>query len=280
MDIRLSRWVDKRAPRRAWAGRIARPRVLWLGVALQAIACAATVAWAQPAQDKARPVPQAVIDAPLPPLDSMASRVLACTACHGAQGRATPDGYFPRIAGKPEGYLYRQLLNFQEGRRQYPAMARLIEFLPHDYLRDMASHFAQLQLPYPPPVTPVQAPAVLARGEQLVRQGDAARRLPACVACHGQQLTGVAPDIPGLLGLSPDYLNSQIGAWKGGQRRAQAPDCMADISAMLGAEDVVAITAWLAAQPVPVDSAPAKALPGALPMHCGAVGKPVAGGAS
>ena len=30
---------------------------------------------------------------------SMASRVLACTACHGQEGRATPDGYFPRIAG-------------------------------------------------------------------------------------------------------------------------------------------------------------------------------------
>ena len=39
----------------------------------------------------------------------MAPRVLACVVCHGREGRATNQGYFPRIAGKPEGYLYNQL---------------------------------------------------------------------------------------------------------------------------------------------------------------------------
>ncbi|MBA4267465.1 MAG: cytochrome C, partial [Comamonadaceae bacterium] len=33
--------------------------------------------------------------------DTMAQRMMACTLCHGAQGRATSSGYFPRIAGKP-----------------------------------------------------------------------------------------------------------------------------------------------------------------------------------
>jgi cytochrome c553 len=37
--------------------------------------------------------------------DSMTQRTLACTACHGEQGRAGPDGYYPRLAGKPAGYL-------------------------------------------------------------------------------------------------------------------------------------------------------------------------------
>ena len=48
----------------------------------------------------------------------MAERVRACTACHGKEGRATSDGYYPRIAGKPAGYLYNQLVNFRDGRRQ------------------------------------------------------------------------------------------------------------------------------------------------------------------
>ncbi len=51
----------------------------------------------------------------------MASRVLACTTCHGKEGRATAEG-FPRIAGKPAGYLRDQLLNFRDGRRGYPQM--------------------------------------------------------------------------------------------------------------------------------------------------------------
>jgi len=33
--------------------------------------------------------------------DGMKERVRACTACHGKEGVATNQGYFPRIAGKP-----------------------------------------------------------------------------------------------------------------------------------------------------------------------------------
>src|SRR6476620_822627 len=129
------------------------------------------------------------------PANSMAARVLACTACHGKEGRATPEGYFPRIAGKPAGYLANQLLNFRDGRRSYPQMTYLLEHLTDDYLREMAVHFAALDLPYAPPPAPQAPPAVLERGRALVQQGDAARRIPACVSCHGSAMTGVAPSI-------------------------------------------------------------------------------------
>jgi cytochrome c553 len=87
----------------------------------------------------------------------------------------------------------------------------------------------------------------------------------------------VDPSIPGLLGLPRDYLNSQIGAWATGQRRAQAPDCMADIALRLTPEDVGAVSAWLAAQPVPGRGTPAARLPAAMPVRCGGVeGLPVA----
>lgn len=207
---------------------------------------------------------------------AMAPRVLACTTCHGKEGRATPDGYFPRIAGKPAGYLYNQLVNFRDGRRSYPQMTYLIEHLTDDYLREIATHFAVLQVPYAPPPAPQAAPQVLERGRQLVQQGDAARQLPACVQCHGQAMTGLQPTIPGLLGLPRDYLNSQLGAWKTGQRRAQAPDCMADIARQLSPEEVSAVSAWLAAQPVPGAGKPADRLAGAMPVRCGGVdGVPV-----
>ena len=57
--------------------------------------------------------------------DTMAERVRACTACHGKEGRATSDGYYPRIAGKPAGYLYAQLRHFRDGRRTNAAMAAM-----------------------------------------------------------------------------------------------------------------------------------------------------------
>jgi cytochrome c553 len=198
--------------------------------------------------------------------DNIAQRSMACTACHGAQGRAGPDGYYPRLAGKPAGYLYNQLLNFRDGRRHYGLMTQLVEPLSDAYLMEIAQYFSALDLPYPPP-----AAATPSAGVQ--------RRVPACVACHGQAMTGVAPQVPGLLGLPRDYLNAQLGAWKTGQRRAHAPDCMKQVVDRLSLDDLNAVASWLAAQPVPASSKPAAAppvtAPGALTLSCAGVAKVV-----
>jgi len=201
--------------------------------------------------------------------DTLGQRLLACTGCHGPEGRAGPDGYYPRIAGKPKGYLLNQLHSFRDGRRSYRAMTALLANLSDEYLAEIAAHFAAIELPYPPPATTSVAPAVHAHGETLVKRGDAARRIPPCVDCHGNALTGVAPYIPGLLGLPRDYLNAQLGAWQRGRRRAAAPDCMADIAMRLGPEDVAAISAWLSHQALPADTRPAPALQPPPPMRCG-----------
>lgn len=198
-------------------------------------------------------------------------RVLACTGCHGAEGRAAADGYYPRIAGKPAGYLYNQLLNFRDGRRQYPLMTGLLQTLSDDYLREMAGHFAALELPYPPPARSTQKAATLARGEALVRRGDATRDIPACESCHGSALTGVAPAIPGLLGLPRDYLAAQLAGWKSGIRQAHAPDCMAQIARSLSADDIQALAHWLSSQPVAQGGKPAARLDKPLPIRCGGV---------
>ncbi|MBC7992162.1 MAG: c-type cytochrome [Rhizobacter sp.] len=203
--------------------------------------------------------------------DSIAQRVQACTGCHGAQGRAASDGYQPRIAGKPAGYLYHQLLNFRDGRRQYQPMVRLIDPLSDAYLQEMAVYFASLDLPSPPPQSATATAETLKRGESLALLGDSNRRIPACVQCHGPALTGLAPAIPGLLGLPRDYLNAQLGAWQTGSRRAQSPDCMAQIARSLNADDVAALSQWLAAQPLPADTKAVSALPAPLPLPCGGV---------
>jgi len=208
--------------------------------------------------------------------DTIAQRSMACTACHGAQGRAGPDGYYPRLAGKPAAYLYKQLLNFRDGRRHYGLMTQLVEPLSDAYLMEIAQYFSGLQLPYPAPLPPTVPAGVLRQGRQLVLQGDAARRVPACVSCHGQGMTGVLPDTPGLLGLPRDYLNAQLGAWKTGQRRGQAPDCMKEVVDRLSLDDINAAASWLAAQPLPANTRPAASRPAPA---AGAVAIPCAGAA-
>jgi len=210
--------------------------------------------------------------------DTIEQRVAACIACHapneGAKssaGTSVGGVYFPRIAGKPAGYLYNQLVNFRDGRRQYPLMTWMVTHLPDPYLHEIADYFSSQHPPVPAPGTPTVAAPVLARGEQLVKRGDPALKVPACIACHGQQLAGVAPAIPGLLNLPRDYVNSQFGAWRNKVRRAHAPDCMATIAERLGPGDVAAISAWLAAQPTPPDARPAERLSAPLPIACGSV---------
>jgi cytochrome c553 len=223
--------------------------------AVAVIAAAATPVFAAP---DGRTVP-----------DTTAQRVLACTACHGKEGVSTREGYIPRIAGKPAGYLFNQLLNFRDGRRNNAAMAVLIDNMSEPYLREVADHFATLNLPYQP--APLRsAPAQkLGRGEILVKEGDATLRLPACMQCHGVALTGVAPSTPGLVGLPKDYLLAQLGAWRTGMRRARPPDCMGEISRRLSHEDLSAVATYLSMRPVPRDAAPAAFLPVPLPIPCG-----------
>ena len=68
------------------------------------------------------------------------------------------------------------------------------------------------------------------------------------------------PNVPGLLGLPLDYLNAQLGAWQTGQRKAHAPDCMAEVVKRIPHEDIIAVSSWLASQNLPADTRPATAV--------------------
>jgi cytochrome c553 len=204
----------------------------------------------------------------LPP-DTMAARVEACTPCHGNKGEGTSDVYFPRLAGKPSGYLYNQLLAFRSGRRKYPPMNYLLEFLPDPYLQDMADYFASQHPPLPQPGASEASTEVLKRGEALVNQGDTAAQIPACASCHGPALTGMEPGIPGLLGLRPAYVSAQLGGWRYGTRTARAPDCMQLVAARLTEADVTAVAAYLATRPAPDNATPSAKGSYILPFSCG-----------
>ena len=201
--------------------------------------------------------------------DTMAERVRACAPCHGTQGEGTKDPYFPRLAGKPAGYLYNQLLAFRNGRRRYPPMNYLLEYLPENYLQRIADYFAELRPPFPAPAVTDVSHAVIARGEQLVKQGDYPGSIPACSSCHGPTLTGMEPGIPGLLGLRASYISAQLGAWRYGTRTAAAPDCMQIVAGHLTEDDVKSVAAYLASQPAPSNLSPSSKGSFVLPFACG-----------
>jgi cytochrome c553 len=207
--------------------------------------------------------------APNQPPDTMAARVEACTPCHGKEGEGTSDVYFPRLAGKPAGYLYNQLLAFKNGRRKYPPMNYLLEYLADPYLQEMAEYFAEQRPPLPATPASDVSQQVMQQGQALVTRGDPARQIPACGSCHGPNLTGMEPGIPGLLGLRPNYVSAQLGAWRYGTRTAKAPDCMQQVAARLTEADVTAVAAYLASRPAPINNAPGPKGAYVLPFACG-----------
>ena len=114
-------------------------------------------------------------------VDSMEARVQGCVTCHGQSGQGTRNGYFPRIAGKPAGYLYNQLVAFRDGTRRYPPMNYLVAYLPDAYLLEMAEHFAKLRPAFAAREPAHVDQATLNRGQVLATAGDPSKGVPACV---------------------------------------------------------------------------------------------------
>ncbi|MCC2957572.1 c-type cytochrome [Massilia sp. IC2-477] len=204
----------------------------------------------------------------------MEARVAACIGCHGKAGRGVANVYFPRLAGKPAGYLYHQLLAFRDGRRKYVPMNYLLAYLPDAYLYKMAQYFAAQDPGAFPQAAPAPSGQALEAGRRIATGGIPERGVPACASCHGDELAGREPGIPGLLGLRADYLSAQLGAWRYGVRTALAPDCMQLVAARLDEAEVAAVSAWLASRPV-TRTRPTPRTGRALPLPCGGQDAPL-----
>lgn len=202
-------------------------------------------------------------------VDSIDARVQGCVTCHGQSGQGTNNGYYPRIAGKPAGYLYNQLVAFRDGTRRYPPMNYLVAYMPDKYLREIAEHFAKQRPAFSPKETAAADPQTTARGQSLATAGDPQRGIPPCIACHGAGLTGMEPGIPGLVGLRPTYIVAQLTRWRVGERHAAEPDCMKRIATRLSDTDITAVAAWLSQQTAPKNPSPESSNLLRMPLACG-----------
>lgn len=206
--------------------------------------------------------------------DDIGERMAACAACHGRHGEGVRGAeYYPHLAGKPAGYLFEQLEGFRDGRRVNAQMSWLVQFADDAYLREIADYYAALPARAHAADTGAEqlTPERRERAERLVREGDPARNVPACSACHGANLAGLEPGIPATVGLPADYIIAQFGHWRDGVRRAAAPDCMREVARAIAPEDIRAIAVWLSQQSNPEGTRPAPAGRFEPPKSCGAV---------
>jgi thiosulfate dehydrogenase len=114
-------------------------------------------------------------------------------------------------------------------------------------IRAIAEYLGRQQAPYAPAARVTEAQ--LGRGQELVVLGAWDRGLAPCVGCHGPQLEGVAPGIPGLAGQWPQYVRSQLSAYRHGRRASPAPDLMTRIAGRMSTDDVDSVSAYIASLP-------------------------------
>jgi cytochrome c553 len=171
---------------------------------------------------------------------------VACKGCHGPQGKGNAVAGFPALAGMDVGYLTTQLRLMRDGRRISPVMAASLGSITDEEIAAVARYYAAL--PKFPPAAVVDG-ASAAIGRQLAKDGDwPGRNLPACVSCHGPQGRGVGAVFPVIAGQHASYLSAQLRAWKAGERRTDPNDLMGTVARKLTADEIVAVSAWFAAQ--------------------------------
>jgi len=174
-----------------------------------------------------------------------------CMACHGVDGGGQAAAGNPRLAGLDPAYLQKQLDDFASGARESAVMKPTASALGEDERRALALYYSKLPLPaaLAKPATPM--PTADSVGAVLATRGDWSRNVPGCVQCHGPGGVGVGAHFPSLAGQGATYIESQLKAWQGGTRHNDPLQLMQNLSKALSAQEINAVAAWFAAQPLP-----------------------------
>lgn len=156
-----------------------------------------------------------------------------CRTCHGIDGYAKVP-IAPHIGGEPQEYLEAQLMAYKTGRREHEMMSIVTASLSAQQISDVAawyaSHVALATLP----------------------DGVSAEAAPqACVSCHGADGISQLLDAPNLAGETNIYIDTQLKAFRRGQRQH---DVMTEVAKDLSDADIRALADWYSAITLKIES--------------------------
>jgi cytochrome c553 len=164
-----------------------------------------------------------------------------CVACHGADGNSR-NAQFPKIAELGAPYIYKQLVDYKEGRRVNAVMAGIVAGLSDQDMRDLATYFANQTR-----TGGVADEAQAELGELVYRGGNSATGVPDCSGCHAPEGVGnPAAKFPGLAGQHSQYLVTQLHAFRRGERANDAGQMMRNIASKLSEQEIEAVAEYIA----------------------------------
>jgi cytochrome c553 len=156
-----------------------------------------------------------------------------CVACHGPGGNSqNPD--FPVLAGQSWRYIYIQLKDFKEGRRNDPVMSAMAAGLSRDDMIALGNYFAAVK---PLPI------AFKADGAKV----EAGRKISDAVLCPMCHLGGFVGqnEIPKVAGQYPQYIKKQLLDFRA-KRRTNDAGNMTSVAGTLSDDDIENLTQYIA----------------------------------
>jgi cytochrome c553 len=162
-----------------------------------------------------------------------------CASCHGADGNsAAPEN--PKLAGQHPEYLYKQLMEFKNGKRKNAIMQGFAATLSDEDMRNIAAWAASQK------AKPgfAKDKALVAAGERIYKGGIQDRQIAACAGCHSPSGAGLPSQYPRLAGQHADYIASSLKAYRDGSRTNNA--IMTGVAAKMNDREIKAVADYLA----------------------------------
>jgi cytochrome c553 len=164
-----------------------------------------------------------------------------CAACHGADGNSA-NAAWPSLAGQHATYIYKQLQDFKEGRRNDATMAGMVALLNDEDMKNVAAYFESQQ-----PKAVTFDPDMIELGESIYRGGITETSVAACMSCHSPSGKGNGPaGWPSLKGQHPEYLVLQMQNFKQGLRANDSGEMMRNVVVRMSDREMKSVAAYIA----------------------------------
>ncbi len=175
---------------------------------------------------------------------AIASQV--CAACHAADGNSTITAN-PKLAGQIPEYIAKQLANFKaapgkKAERENSVMAGMVANLSPNDMKNLAAYFASQKAKG----GVARNKELAALGRKIWRGGIAEKGVAACASCHGAAGAGVPAQYPLLAGQHAEYTESQLKAFRAGQRENDPASMMRMTAAKLSDREIQAVADFIA----------------------------------
>ena len=153
------------------------------------------------------------------------AKAAPCMGCHGPDGNP-PSAQLPILAGQTARYLYLQLRDFKEGRREAGVVHPFVQNLSREDMLDLAAFFSSQK---------ARDPGFKADPEK-VQRGRRKAEETLCTMCHLGGFKG-QNEIPRVAGQNHDYVVKQLHDFKAGRRTNDAGN-MSSVSKTLSDQDM------------------------------------------